>query len=166
MKLIGIVFIVCSMAYMGIHLSNGFRVRRKLLQQFMKCLPIIRNEIAFCGTPIPKIFRLLADHMDGELQDIFRQVSVCMDAAKTMTPAEAMEQTVMTRKYTCLVPRMLELADKLGNYDVEAQIVGIDQVKSQTEVQMAELDQEQAQKGKVYESLGICAGLALAILLI
>lgn len=166
MKYIGIAFIVCSTAYMGFHLANGFRIRRKLLMQFLRCLPIIRNEIAFCGTPLPKIFRLISDHTDGEVHEVFGQVSDQMQAHKTMTPTEAMEETLTARKYTCLVPRLLELADKLGEYDLEAQIAGIDQVKSQAELQMAELEQERSQKGKVYESLGICAGLALAILLI
>lgn len=166
MKYLGIIFIVCSTAYMGFHLANGFRLRRKLLTQFLRCLPIIRNEIVFCGTPIPKIFRLISDHTDGEVHEVFGQVSKQMEEHKTMTPTEAMEETLTARKYTCLVPRLLELADKLGNYDVEAQIAGIDQVQSQAELQVDELEQERLQKGKVYESLGICAGLALAILLI
>lgn len=166
MKYLGILFIVCSTTYMGFHLANGFRIRRKQLMQFLRCLPIIRNEIAFCGTPIPKIFRLISEHTEGEVHEVFGNVSNKMEKNKTMTPAEAMEETLTARKYTCLVPRLLELADKLGNYDLEAQITGIDQVRSQAELQMAELEQERAQKGKVYESLGICAGLALAILLI
>ena len=166
MRIAGIVFILGSTGYMGLQLGHCVHAHRRQLSQLLSALQIMKNEIAFCGTPIPQLFSLLGEHMTGELGKLFSDAGAFMQNNQRYRVSEAFEQISAGRHCRWLLPLLYSLTDKLGEYDLEAQLGGIEATKSLVVQQMELLDTEGRQRGKAYEALAVCAGLALAILLI
>ena len=92
-----------------------------------------------------------------------------MDKNRWTTPLAAM------RKALTLVPELpegdpaaqilLELAARLGKYDLESQLQGIDLAALRLGEELGRAEQERSTKSKTYQTLGICTVLAVAILL-
>jgi len=166
MKLAGIVFIVGSAGVMGVRISLSLRKRCELLRQLLQALAVLRSEIAFCGTPLPQAFALMAVQCSGTLETIFSSAAKQMDRQRWMTPLQAMELAIAESRETFLAPILRELFAQLGRYDLEAQVRAVDGAQSRTKTLLSQLEQERNRKTGTYETLGICAGIAVAILLL
>ena len=165
MKLAGMIFIVASAGSVGLGIARGLRKRCFLFQQLLQALQLLRNEIAFCGTPLPQIFALMAASCRGELETIFSETARSMDHGKT-SPSEAMYKALKGCVDRELTGLLLQLAAGLGKYDLEAQLNTVEAVREQVQTLLYSLEQERRTKSKTYETLGICTGLSLAILLV
>lgn len=170
MRIAGVIFIVVSAGSMGFRVALSLRRRCALLRQLMAALQLLRNEIAVCGTPLPQAFALMAASSDGLLERLFSRIAKDMDKRRWLTPLAAMQQALRDLPE---LPRddrismiLLELAGKLGKYDLDSQLHGIDLAQAQLEEERLTAERERSVKGKTYETLGICAGLAMAILLL
>ena len=166
----GVIFIVASASSMGIRVALSLRRRCALLRQLMTALQLMKNEISFCGTPLPQTFALMAAACDGPLEQLFSQIAKDMDKRRWLTPLAAMQQAL---KNVPELPQgdrialiLLELSGKLGKYDLDSQRQGIDLALAQLEEERQKAEREQSLKGRTYETLGVCAGLAAAILLL
>lgn len=166
MKLIGIAFVLFSASSVGFRISKGLGGQCRLARQILHALQVLRNEIACCCTPLPQAFALLAVASDGALESIFSRVAREMDRQRWLTPEQAMISALEETSLGPFDSVLRNLCVKLGKYDVQAQIQGIEMAKEQTEEFLHTLEAEQNLKSKTYKTLGICAGLALVILLI
>ena len=166
MKMIGMVFIIFAVSSVGFTMSASIKKEKSLLMQMQRALQILRNEIAFCGTPLPQTFALMAASCSGNLERVFSDTAKLMDRHRWMSPAAAMEQTLSGRQETALSDVLRELAAGLGNYDLQAQITSIRMADERIAALLQQTEQEVRAKGKIYETLGICGGLSVAILLI
>lgn len=170
MRIAGVIFIVASAGIMGFRVALALRRRCELLRRLMAALQLMKNEIAFCGTPLPQTFALMAASCDGALEQLFSHIAKDMDKRRWLTPLAAMQQALPTVPELPKGDRvsliLLELAGKLGRYDLESQRQGIDMALAQLEEECRTAERERSVKGKTYETLGVCAGLAVAILLL
>lgn len=166
MKLIGIVFIIMTTGSMGFRIAGAYRKQCETLRQLLAALQILRNEIAFCGTPLPKAFAMMAIPCNGILEKILSNVAREMDRHVWMSPTAALEKHASAQINEPFVTILMEMLSRFGSYDVQAQLQSVDWARMQCEERLCLLEQERTQKGKVYETLGICAGVAVSILLI
>ena len=56
------------------------------------------------------------------------------------------------------------LGASLGRFDLQGQLQGIESVRAQCRKDLAELEDNRDQRLRSYQTLGLCAGCALAIL--
>ena len=169
MRMAGIVLIVLSAGTMGFRIAHSLRKRCRLLRQLLSALQLLKQEIGCCATPLPQAFALMAVSSDGSLEKLFSAMAREMDKNRWTTPLAAM------RKALTLVPELpegdpaaqilLELAARLGKYDLESQLQGIDLAALRLGEELGRAEQERSTKSKTYQTLGICTGLAVAILL-
>ena len=166
MKLIGVALIVASAGWVGIGMSVSLKKRMELYQTAMQALQLLKNEIAFCGTALPQAFGLLAASCEGMLALVFSSAGRRMDRCPWISPAEAMRQAVSCLEDHQLKNIFLRLGQGLGNYGLDAQIQAIHAARDQIARLLETLDATRKEKSKVYETMGICVGLSVAILLI
>lgn len=170
MRVAGIVFIVLSAGSMGFRMAFYLKRRCRLLEQLMAALQVLKSEIAFCGTPLPQAFALMAAATEGVPAALFSQIAKEMDKRRWLTPLAAMQQAL---RQTPELPQgdkasliLLELSGSLGKYDAESQLHGIDRAMARLEEERGRAERERSVKSRTYETLGVCAGLAMAILLL
>ena len=166
MKVIGIIFVVLTTGSLGFRIAGEHRKQCEMLRQLSSGLRILRNEIAFCGTPLSKAFAMMAVPCNGVLEKILSNTAREMDRHAWLPPTDALEQCASLYKNEMYVKILLDMLSCFGSYDVQSQLRSVDWAIEKTEEHLCLLEQERQQKGKVYETLGICAGVAVSIFLI
>ena len=170
MKLIGVMFVVISTASVGLHLSNAIRRRCDLLGQLILALRLLKNELSSHGTPIPEAFWFLAAATKGSAADYFSEAARQMHRKRCMMPEKALslaEDKLRELSEDDPVRTVLrDFALCIGRFDLESQLNGIDNASARLEEIRKLSEQEKKLRCRTYRALGLCAGLALAILLV
>ena len=166
MKILGISFITLSSAVVGFQMAAMLRKRCALMRELDDLLQLLEQEIGTCGTLLPHAFALLSAATDGIWETVFSGIAKEMDKNRWATPHEA-AQIVLNQVHDRDISEiMLPMMKKMGKYNIEAQTQGIESARLQLRMLLQELEQEQKMKSKTFQTLGICTGLAVAILLI
>ena len=140
----------------------------RTLRQILSAIHYIECELQFRLTPLPQLLRQASAQSSGttsavlgglanELENqICPDVSCCMDA-------------VLSRQKN--VPRwageaFLLLGRGLGRFELQGQLKELECVRSECERYLGELESNRDVRLRSYQTLGLCAGAALAILLL
>ena len=170
MKLVGILIIVLSAGSMGFRIAASLKKRCQLLRQLSSALQVLKNEISFCGTPLPQAFALMAVSVQDAPERVFSSVARQMEQRRWLTPQHAMEQALTEQPElgwdVDTADLLLKLAAGLGKYDRDSQMQTIERVGAELECLLQAAEQERSIRSRTYKTLGICAGLAVGILLI
>ena len=166
MKFAGVAFIVLSAGSVGFQMAAMLRKKCDLLSRFLTALQLLKNEITVCGTPLPQAFALMAAANDGVLERLFDVAAKEMDKNRWTKPYDAVSRALETIQEPLIGDVLLPLAKSLGKYDLDAQVQGIETARLQAEQLLRETEQERKIKSGTYQTLGVCTGLAVAILLI
>lgn len=151
-------------------MARAVRAQQSQLRALIDALYTIRRELQYRLTPLPEVFAALSDGANVQIAALFASFSAQLRGAQTCTVGYAYRQAL--RKVRGLQisgqthAALLVLFDSLGKYDLEGNL----QLLSLTAEQLqAELRQTQAAAGarcKTYITLGVCTGLAAAVILL
>lgn len=121
-----------------------------------RALPVGELLEALCENPalrrlvfLPRVRELFA--RDRDLEPAWRQAVEELRGASGLREEDT--------------PLLLAIGASLGKSDVEGQLAAIDLHAQLLTERLREASDEQAKKGKLYRSLGLLSGVALAILL-
>ena len=153
----------------GAGFSMAIQYKRQLasLKQLIKTLEYIRCELEFRLTPLPELCQKAAAYATGGIKEAFQALSE--ELCSQMAPdAQSCMAAVLNRvrlpEKTAEV--MLELGRTLGQFDLNGQLLGLDAVLADCRSVAAQLEEEKPQRVRSYQTLGLCAGAVLAILLV
>ena len=166
MKLIGILFIVFSVGSVGFGIASSLKKHCVLLRKLLSALQILKSEIAFSATPLPQAFALVAASSDGMTARVFSAAAKDMDRRRWLTPQAALDKAMEQECPDRELRDALSLGAGLGKYDRDEQVQTMERTRLRMEELLRHAEQERSIRSKTYETLGICAGLALAIILI
>ena len=118
--------------------------------------------------PLPILFHQIAEGASGGLKKIFRSVSEEMDAQ--ISPDAGCCMRIVLEKTTdlpdCMQKALMMLGASLGQFDLEGQLKQIAAVKKHCESELAAISDQRENRIRSYQTLGLCAGAALAILFV
>ncbi len=167
LKTIGVLFVVCGATGAGAATALGVRYALNAARQLCNALERMKNEIDYCRTPLPVLMELLAKEpgpisplfaeMAGQLS-LRREASVYAIVRKSLNAAPALPGPVRQI--------LLDLAPGLGRYDVEGQLRAIDLASAQARALLEQYRAEQRGRVRSCCTLGLCAGLAIAIMVL
>lgn len=167
-KLIGALLVVASCGGVGFHVAFSHRREERLLQQLMKLLDYIRNELQYHLTPLPELCGKAAGECSGILSkaflnlsteltmQVFPHVGICMNAV-------LMQITDLPKGIHDI---MQSLGNCLGRFDLDGQLKDIDIIRLECSNKLAKLQDNRDARLRTYQTLGICAGAALVIIFI
>ena len=166
MKWIGAALVVVGCGGTGFSMVAAHKREEKEIRQLMSALDYMQCELQYRMTPLPDLCRQTAVqsaggirslflHLATELEDqVSPDVSRCMNAAVSKT-------SVLTDSTAALATN---LGKTLGRFDLEGQLRGLEQSRSECRRVLDKLTQNQETRLRSYQTLGLCAGAALAIL--
>lgn len=170
MKLVGVLFVVISAASVGFRFSYAVRQRCSLLGQLILALRLLKNELSSHGTPVPEAFGFVAAVTKGSAADYFSAAAKQMNQKRWMMPEKALELAADKLKELSAddpVRTVLrDFASCIGRFELESQLNGIENVAARLEELRRLSEQEKTLRCRTYRALGLCTGLALAILLV
>ncbi len=165
---IGAILIVAGCSGGGFSIAAGKRQEEKLLHQLLLVLQFMEAELQYRLTPLPDLCRLAAGEIGGTLRAVFMNLYRELNWQKLPDAASCMASAIQrTGKIPGRVRRLLvQLGQTLGRFDLEGQLQGIRSVRKRCEESLESIRKNRDERLRSYQTLGICAGVALAIILI
>lgn len=167
-KLIGAILIICGCGGMGFAMAASFRREESTLRQLLAALDYMECELQYHLTPLPELCRQAASGRRGAASRILNALATelenqiepdvhsCMNAALALCP----ETPRRTREAFEL------MGMSLGRFDMDGQLKGLEAVRAHCRRELVTLEENRDTRLRSYQTLGLCAGAALAILLI
>lgn len=165
-KWMGAVLVVAGCGGFGFSIAASHRRKAKLLRQLIRALGYMECELQYRLTPLPELCRLTAKEVTGILRDVFLNLAreldwqISPDAGSCMSAAVRKSPDLPVN----LKEHLLNLGHTLGKFDLEGQLQGLQAVRSACEEDLKLLDMDGENRLRSYQTLGLCAGTALAIL--
>lgn len=166
-KIIGALLIIACCGGYGILLATAHRKEVQLLHQLMRMLDVMQSELEYRLTPIPQLCRICVADADEPLQKVFLAVADKLENQKAGDAAAAMTLALQEQKHLppITAAQLKQLGQTLGRFDLQGQLRGFAQCTQACTHKLNELECNQQQRLRSYQTLGFCAGAALAILL-
>lgn len=166
MKIFGAVLLLCGCGGIGIMLCHRLRQLEGALRQLVQCLQWMSWELRDRMPPLSRLCKGAAEQGDGAVCQVFDALSRELDA-QLLPDADACMAVAVAA-----VPRLpaeaaqllLTLGKSMGRFDLEGQLSGMESVAAAGRQQLQALLQQKPQCLRNYQTLSLCAGVALVIL--
>lgn len=168
-KLLGAGLVVSAASMVGIRMALAVRREESILRQFQNSLEIISCEVGGKLTPVPDLCKLLAAVLTAPLADVYREAARRFEMqldANTEQVFCAILKTWQDNLPASVYQLLQQLGQNLGQFDAPEQLQMIQALQIQTKHILAQMQEEKGARCRSYEVLGVCAGCALAIILI
>ena len=160
--------VIAACGGFGLMIAMTYRKELRMLRQFGMILDFMSFELQYHQLPLPQLCKRSAAEASGvlrkyflnlsnELEDqIMPDVQHCVYAATVKSPALPKSVSHLLHMF----------GRQLGRYDLEGQLKGLSVVKQECNRILDKRSDHQEVKLRSYQTLGLCAGAALAILFI
>lgn len=167
-KWIGAILVVTACGGFGFLMALGYKREEKYLRQLASLLDYMSCELECRLTPLPELCRKAANQGNHGIGAVFSglaeelegqtlpEVANCMDAALSKV-----SQLPPLTKKACI-----QMGTSLGHFDLSGQLKGLKAVEIYCQRELEKLSQHREERLRSYQTLGLCAGAALAILFI
>ncbi|WP_310604022.1 stage III sporulation protein AB [Anaerosporobacter sp.] len=170
-KIIGAILVIVSSGCMGVYFSVILKERIKDLKELNKLIVILRGEIRYASTPLPEAVGSLAERTDGEYRRFLHAVAQELDKLEGRTFSDIwhgcveseLVDTSLSKKDKLLLSR---LGENLGYLDKEMQLNTIDLYITQIQGELDDAVDCVKEKVRLYNMLGVMAGIFITIVLI
>ncbi len=168
LRIMGAVLVVAACAGFGFRMAAAYRRQEQLLLKLLGLLEFMGSELEYRMTDLPTLCEKVAGQASGPLKKIFMQLA--LELRSQVSPDADCCMAVAVDK-TSGLPELIkdvlrELGRCLGQFDLQGQLHQLELVKARCAGYMDELRTHRDQRTRSYQTLGICTGIALAILLI
>ena len=167
-KWIGAILVVAGCGGVGFSMAANYRRETWTLRALVRALDYMTCELQFRLTPLPELCRQAGKEcgtstgrtLTALAEELEHQA--CPQAEGCMQAALARQRDVPPSAVTALDL----LGRSLGRFDLEGQLQGLEQVRLHCRRTLAEMEAGREQRVRGYQTLGLCAGAALAILFV
>ena len=152
----------------GFSVAGEAMRQERQLRQLLETLDFMESELRYRLTALPELFQLCALRTNGCLKRLFLDFAGELDA-HSAPDVEQCLRTSLDRQPGLparLRRRIWQLGKTLGRFDLAGQLRGIDSAREGCRRELRELERNRQQRLRSYRTLGLCAGAALAILLL
>ena len=165
-KVIGAFCVIIGCGAFGFMLASQQRRCMRYLQGLIDTLDRMECELRYRATPLPQLCRVSVNQRSGKIQDIF--LAFALESQIAPDPERCMASVLgMIKNLDDTISEILmDLGGNLGKYDLDGQIRGLSQTRAICLEQLNILTQNKSQRLRSYQTLGLCAGVAIAILFI
>lgn len=165
-KVILLCFIFCGSSLIGIMIANKYKNRTNGLCEMKKGLNYFKSKIEYTYEPLKDIFLDISNNINFEIGNIFKVAATKMES---LSAEDAWEYSVNISE-NCLKKSdkeiIKEFGKTLGQTDIQGQLNKTKLTLEFIDKQIEEARGEQIKNEKLYQTLGVIAGMGLVIILI
>ncbi len=166
-KWIGAVLIISACGGFGFSLCISHRREERMLRILVRTLDFMASELHFRATPLPDLCRLAAAEAKGIVGQVFSNLGKAMEEQVSPDVSACMAKATQNLELPPLtLQNFLLLGSSLGRFDLEGQLKGLETVRAACRSDLENLSTNRDTRLRNYQTLSLCAGAALAILLI
>lgn len=167
-KWIGAVLIISGCGGFGFSVGSAHRREERCLRSLLRVLEYMTCELQFRATPLPELCRGAAKDCGRELAGLFSRLAEQLELCSSSDAATSMEAALnVTPGLPLSAARNLKfLGGSLGRFDLSGQLKALEEARNQCRSDLDALTAGRDERLRNYQTLSLCAGAALAILLI
>ena len=166
-RLLGAAILMAGCGGFGFTLAAAHRTEASMLRKLIQALQEMEWELKYRMPALADLCKIAADTSGGIIRDVFRELEEKLNRREVFDISACMNAIVVHRDLPRSVRRNLkQLGSSLGRYDLEGQLQGLEAVRRQCRRDLKKLEENSGQRLRNYQTLALCAGAALAILLI
>lgn len=166
-KLTGALLIIAGCGGYGMMLAGSHRREVKALHELVLVLDRMICELEYRMTPLPDLCRFGSEQCNGPISSFLRNLAEKMDEQVSpdvgLCIIAALKET--NRLPSQAAEQLRAMGQTMGRFDLRGQLASLEQCKQSCLGQLDVLEHRQTERLRSYQTLGFCAGAALAILL-
>lgn len=165
-KLVGAVLIIAGSGGVGLQIASAHRREEAGLRQLISALDYMTCELQYRLTPLPELCRYAAAEAGGCVSNVLLSLAKELEAQIAPDAAACMNAAVSigNRLPHYVKNNLLRLGSSLGRFDLQGQLKGLEAVRQICSHDLESLSRDRDSRLRSYQTLGFCAGCALAIL--
>lgn len=168
LKWIGAILIMSSCGLIGFSISAAYRRDERDLYQLISAMEYMTCELQYKMTPLPELCRQAGRERSGVVgrllcnlaRELESQVSPDVQSCLAVAAATVGPLPSRIREAVCV------LGASLGRFDLEGQLQGMESVRTFCRNELDRMSANRDVRLRSYQTLGLCAGAALAILFV
>ena len=163
--------IVTFSSILGSRLANRYSLRVLEIRLFQGALSELESEIIYFQSFLPDVFERLAQRDHGSLARFFYAMGEKLNGKSTYSVAQAWEASLFESKpFLNIDQEEYEIISHFGRYlgmsDKEGHRRSFEMIQQKLRNQERKADEARIRYEKMYRSLGLLGGLALALMLL
>ena len=168
LKLFGALLIIAASGAVGYCVVSSYHRQERVLRDMLRMIDYMECELEYRLTPLPQLCRQAAGECSGDLGRVLihfadeLDAQVCPDTERCMQAAVLKSGKMTATTAECV----LELGRSVGRFDLHGQLKGLSALRNICERKLSALENNKDARLQSYQALGICAGAAIAVLLI
>ena len=168
LRWVGAAMIIAGCGGIGFLMAMYDRREMSQLQQLILAAEYMICELNFRGATLPELCSGVSKRCKGSVADIFGYLAKELDSQISPDVMCCMRHAMeRCPEFRGSVPEALtELGSTLGLFDLPGQVRSLESLLERCRSRSAQLEQNRYQRLRGYQTLGLCAGAALAILLL
>ena len=167
-KMIGAALVILSCGGFGFGLAAASRKEEAALRRIIGALDYMQCELQYRLTPLPDLCLQAGREYPGEVGGFL--VCLAKELESQIAPDVASCMQAVFAKSPPLSKRVEKafrlLGTSLGRFDASGQISGIEAVRIYCRRELEGLENNRENRLRSYQTLGLCAGAAIAILFV
>lgn len=165
-KLIGAVLVFTGCGGFGFAMAASHRREEQALGQLLTALEYMECDLSCRLTPLPMLCRCAANGVTGPVHIFLLRLEEALNTQNAPDAAHCVRAVTaqMTGLSPVLTAQLLELGNSLGCFDLPGQLRGLRGAQARCRLLLEELGKNRDSRLRSYQTLGLCAGAALAIL--
>ncbi len=171
LKTAGAVMMVVGASGYGAWMAGNYRNRLSLLEQLRQMIFLLKGQITYANAPLPEAFEAVGKRTKGVLADLFMRVSERMEDQQGEPFCQIWKEEVEKMNVEGTLTKedrqsLAGLGEHLGFMDCEMQERNLLLYLEQLDLVIEELRSHRQERCRLYTSLGVMAGIFLAVLLL
>ena len=166
-KVIGAIITILGCGGMGLRIATAYKKEFKTLEQLRNGMDFMECELRYRLTPLPELCRGTADATSGAVSAFFRELALALGQQVSPRVRNCVNTVIAGSDLpTVAADYLSELGETLGIFDLEGQLQGIEFIKHRLDQALDHYRKDLGSRIRSYQTLGLCAGAAIAILLL
>jgi len=167
-RLLGALMIIASCAWMGCRLAAGYIREVRFLQTLRSSVRYMKNELYCRSVPLPALCRSAAEFSEGAVSAFWINLATELEAQICTDPLQC---TICAMDRTKNIPPSVNgavrmIGKTIGAFDLQGQLDGFEEICLHLDELILKRTAQQDMRIRGYRTVGVCAGIALAIILI
>lgn len=168
MQFLGMALVVSSTTLIGVYFGNIYSFRIRDLKEIRKALVILKSEIEYSLMPIGQAASNISEKLRHPISSIFLKFSNLLE--KKVEPRLALQQSFEKYKFDTYLTeedtsQFNSLGKTLGYLDKNLQLNSIEITIKYLEEKINELTALHIKNKKLYQTLGILAGVLIVVIM-
>lgn len=167
-KFIGAALIIISCGCFGFAFAAGFKKEERCLKQLIAALDYMSCELSFKHTALPELCKKAGEITSGAVKKVFDEL--CCEFSYNLTCDVLLCMKNALQRVRDVPPltfdAFIQMGYSLGRFNIDGQIKSLEAAKAECSRYLKSIMENQPNRIRSYQTLGLCAGAAIVIIFI